>query len=379
MSNENTTSEAELQGLDNQMAGQETAGNESVPSSEETLDPQNWEEAFAAVESKTETQSRPATISSDDDDKEAGKDDDGADADTGSGTSTDDVDVDAGDVGGSVSTDGDDFESDESEYTDSIIQERIQEYQESIEEEAINDTAQLMLTRVDSQGNPVVRSTNGVLGATINDPDIYRRDESGIAQFFNPDTGRPFTGDNPRAQAKQWVEQYNEELKEAFNTLAQNRIAELTENITPIVELLEFTPTYESLDPVRQQMLDGIIGDYEVFDSNGDHVGYSCDLNQALAQVNRQVANIKAHRAAQSGTQEHTGATAGTSASASNASTDSYKVNIPAKESSGPALDMRTGSGNSNTGSVPEFKSIAEAMEYEQNKQLETLRNKGRR
>jgi hypothetical protein len=203
--------------------------------------------------------------------------------------------------------------------------------------------------RADAEGRKLIRQTDGRLGATINDSDIYQVDpNTGAPTFFNPDTGRPFTGDNPRAQAKQWVDAYNEELRDTFNRLAQDRQVALETEMAPVIELLKFTPTFEKLDPVRQKMLEALIEDYEVLDAKGDHIGYSCDLNQALAQVNKQIASIKATQAA------------GTPAPA---------------VATGPALDMPT-SGSGSTSDRPEPKSLDEAMEWAQDQQLAAARKK---
>lgn len=205
---------------------------------------------------------------------------------------------------------------------------------EQMKAAAIKEVAEYMV----SKG---IRNQQGRLGATINDPDIYKRAEDGTVSFINPDTGKPFTGDNPRAQAKQWVDQYNEELKETFDRMARSRHSELMETQKPVNELMAFAPVYEKLDPVRRDMLDALIEDYEVHDADGQAIGYSCDLNAALAQVNRQITKIRESQT---------------------------KV-----EPSAPEVAMKTGTGQSEIGGAPEFKSLAEAMEWEQNNQLSKL------
>ena len=262
----------------------------------------------------------------------------------GDATTGADASVDAGDTGGSLSAGGGDGDSDDSAPIGDVS-EVIETYTEESKTRALQDTIDLFVNRVDEQGNKLIRQTDGRLGATINDPDIYRTDpDTGAPAFYNPDTGKPFTGDNPRAQAKQWVDGYNDELRDTFNRLAENREVELEVEMEPVINLLKFTPTFEKLDPIRQQMLEAIIGDYEVFDSAGDHIGYSCDLDKALAQVNRQIESIQKTRATQ----------------------------VPVVAPTGPALDMPNSSGSS--GARPEFKSLGEAMEWEQNQQLNKLK-----
>lgn len=363
--------------LDNQNQEANTQNPENPTPAEENFTPQNWEEAFAAVEQNAATATRPATIADQPDDStgEAGA----TPPADGAGAQPNDADLDDADLGGPLFPDDGDDDSGGPAYTEADIERTVQELQSRVEERAVQETAELMLTRTDPNGNPVVRSSNGVLGATINDPDIYRRDENGVPQFFNPDTGRPFTGDNPRAQAKQWVEDYNEEMRDAFNQIAQRRMEELEQEVAPAIALAKFTPTYDALDPVRQSMLDGIIGDYEVFDSKGKHIGYSCDLDKALAQVNRQVSNIKAQREAQRAATGVSGASNEIHAGQGVATPAQSVPSAGEIPPSGPAMDMKVGASTDSGVKPSEFKSLAEAMEYEQSKQLEALRQKGRK
>ena len=254
-----------------------------------------------------------------------------------------DAPVGSDDVGGSLPADGEVGEADAG-FDPGTVEETIKQYTSEIEERAISEVAQMFLDRVDDQGRKLIRQNNGLLGATINDPDIYRVDpNTGVATFYNPDTQRPFSGDNPRAQAKAWVEAYNEDLRDTFNRVAEQRSQELSKEAAPVIELLRFTPTYEKLDPVRKQMFDALIEGYEVYDSENNHIGYSVDLNAALNQVNRQVAALQANR-----------------------------ERIQQKPPTGPAVDMPvSGSGNASMGK--EIKSIAEAMEALQDAQLEKL------
>jgi hypothetical protein len=202
----------------------------------------------------------------------------------------------------------------------------------------------MFIERADDKGNKLIRQSNGQLGATINDPDIYRVDpQTGAAAFYNPDTGKPFTGDNPRAQAKQWVEAYNEELRDTFNRLAGQRQQEIQQEMAPVIELLKFTPKYEKLDPVRQQMFDALIEGYEVYDKAGEHIGYSVDLEQVLTTVNKQVAAVQAAR------------------------------QTPPPQPTGPALDMPTMDSPAGSSGKP-INSIADAMEALQDEQLSKLK-----
>lgn len=245
--------------------------------------------------------------------------------------------VDGGTVQPGEEAGEDTFSVDEQE-----IQQQIQELKQGLEERAIQETANLFVQK------NIRHDAQGRLGATINDPDIYKKNEDGVPTFYNPDTGKPFTGDNPRAQARQWVQDYNEELKETFNKVVGQRMQQMQEQVKPVQELLEFAPKFQKLDPVRQRMMESIIEDYEIDDGNGNVIGYSCDLERVLAQVNKQIAAVR--------------------------STAGSTFEQP-KPKTSPATDMKTGSGAASTGK-PQFKSMAEAMEWEQDRLLEQMKGK---
>lgn len=318
-------------------------GNAAVEDTAQVQDPviDDWGPAFEALEKQAAT---PAAG----DEADAAGDAAAAAAAAGDDDPSGDALVDAGGNGGSVSDPGGTGGADGGR-TPEDISALVAQYSTEIEQRAARETAQAFLNRTDDQGRKLIRQTNGVLGATINDPDIYRVDpETGVASFFNPDTGKPFDGPNPRAQAKQWVADWNEDLQETFNRIALARKAELEAEMAPVIQLLEFTPTYDALDPVRQKMFDALVEDYEVYDSENNHIGYSCDLNEALARVNRQVAALQAGR------EQPTAPAA------------------PAAPSS-PAVDMPNVGGGG--GLDKPITSLAEAMEAAQDKLL--ARSKG--
>ena len=227
-----------------------------------------------------------------------------------------------------------------------FTEEEITEYKESlqknIEDQTIRDVAKAFIDRG-------ARNADGRLGASLNDPDICKRDSNGVPRFYNPDTGREFTGDNPRRQAQEWVNDYNKELAESFNKTCADYSKKLLEEQGHGLAVIEFAPKYEKLDPVRKAMFESIIEDYEIHDSDGDLVGYSCDLDKALNAVNRQVKTMQTR----------------------------FSSNTPPQNNapSGPVLDMKSQPANDD-GKVPQFKSIAEAMEYQQDQLLKNLREK---
>lgn len=310
----------------------------------------SWEAAFAALEqrNKKESEETPANRDGQPDAGGSGEAEgtSGSDAEPVAEGQSDDAQLDGSDVGGSSAADGATGETvSEFDYSTEEVNETISSIESSIEDQAVSDVANAM------KASGKIRVTrDGKLGASINDPDIYTKDEDGVPTYINPETGRPFTGDNPRAQAKQWVDDYNAELEQAFNKIAKQRIDELKKEKEPIVRTLKFAETYKKLNDVQRDMLDSLIEDYEVKDEDGNAIGYSCDLDKALAQVNRQISKL----------------------------TERGKALHPKQEKPAPtepALDMPQSTGSSEN-KPPQFKSLAEAMEWSQNQQLK--QRKGR-
>lgn len=304
----------------------------------------SWEAAFAALEqrNKKEPEETPAGRDGQPDAGESGQAEgtSGSDAEPVAEGQSDDAQLDGTDAGGSGAADGAAGETvSEFDYSAEEVNETISSIESSIEDQAVSDVANAM------KASGKIRVTrDGKLGASINDPDIYTKDEDGVPTYINPETGRPFTGDNPRAQAKQWVDDYNAELEQAFNKIAKQRIDELKKEKEPIVRTLKFAETYKKLNDVQRDMLDSLIEDYEVNDEDGNAIGYSCDLDKALAQVNRQIAKL----------------------------TERGKALHPKQEKPAPtepALDMPQSTGSSEN-KPPQFKSLAEAMSWSQDQML---------
>lgn len=320
------------------MDGQIDTQVEDQTSAEE-VDP--WAAAFAALDKTKQN-----------DEERAGDEQHGAvDADQvadSDGVEAADSDGSEGDTGEPDTDTGNDIEPDDGTDRDllNISAEEVEEFRnqltESIRDRAVSEMAQEFVKRG-------IRNQNGKLGATINDPDICKRDEDGVPRFYNPETGQEFTGENPRRQAQEWVEDYNKELASAFNQACENYSAKLLEDEQSQIAVMEFAPTYDGLDPIRQQMLDAVIEDYEVTNANGDVVGYSCDLNVALAAVDRQVAVIQ----------------------------EWGKANTPKQEEAkptSPALDIKNSAGAVRLNEKPKFTSLAEEIEWIEDQKLAKLK-----
>lgn len=314
-----------------------------VENQEEQAPSDPWAAAFAALEQEQQEAPEKSAAAGGDEGSVSGSENDDSnqdsdDDDTGDGTPIPSLPGDNDRDGGAVAEPDAGTYDDLFRFTDEEVKEYKDSLQKSIENQTINDVANAFIKKG-------ARNTNGKLGATINDPDICKRDRDGVPRFYNPDTGREFTGDNPRRQAQEWVNDYNKELANSYNKTCAEYGQRLLKEQGSGLQVIEFAPTYAKLDPVRKAMFESIIEDYEIKDNDGDLVGYSCDLNRALAAVNRQVKTMQAR----------------------------FKSTPKQTEPTGPALDMKNSASQAPQGKK-EFKSIAEAMEYQQDQLLAKMK-----
>lgn len=331
------------------MADQISGTNEAQSGTGE-VDP--WAAAFAALEFKGKENSEADTDSGsndagDDSDADTPNGQDGSQADGEHGSEHEDA------VGGLGDNAGEDIDESGSgsgnafTNAEGVTEDSIKEFEENLNEDirnqAMNDVAQEFIKRG-------IRNKNGVLGATMDDADICKRDEDGVPHFYNPETGQEFRGDNPRRQAQEWVDDYNRELARVFNNTCEQYEQHLRQESNPKLEVMKFKPKYDKLDDIRRGMFENVIEDYEIKDGNGDVIGYSCDLDKALALVDRQINMIQGYAKQHQQKQK--------------------------EEPSGPALDMKTSSGAVQAGNDTPPASLAEAMERLQNAQLDKLKNK---
>lgn len=302
---------------------------------QDTLDP--WAQAFAALESEDGEKAE-------DSEQVPGQAADDAGQDDGSASDATDGDQLGDGAVGSVSM-ADGSVGEDGGSSEGVVQISYEDYesdlQKLMQQQAMDDMAEYFRSK------NVMHDKDGRLGAYPEHPAIMRKGDDGLPEFINPDTGEPFSGSNPRAEARTWCDEYNRTLNDLFVKAVQKKQNELMEEQAPALRTVRFAPTYESLDPVRRQMLDNIIEDYEVSDSDGNVIGYSCDLDKALAAVNRQIASIK----------------------------NMNKANVPATE---PALDMKSSAGKSNDVDPKNFKSVDEALGWLQDQELQKAK-KGKR
>lgn len=330
------------------MDGQTSGTNENLENQVE-VDP--WVAAFAALEPKSEEGSEEPAGSGADGDNGSGPDSaelggnripGGAEGDDGIGSEASAGGL--GDLPGEGDRENETAFGDVESVTNEDIAKYEQDLDEEIEKRVINEVAEQFVKRG-------IRNRNGVLGATLDDSDICKRDEDGVPHFFNPETGQEFRGDNPRRQAQEWVDDYNKELARVYNNTCEQYKSHLKKEAAPQLAVVKFKPKYDKLDDIRRGMFDNVIEDYEIYDNNGKLVGYSCDLDKALALVERQITMIQNY-----------------------AKQHQPQPSQPRQAAHGPALDMKTSSGAVQSGGRPAPKSLAEAMERLQDAELDKIR-----
>lgn len=204
------------------------------------------------------------------------------------------------------------------------------------------DYAQMSRQYVEDASRKAVEATNelfrnnGISKFSLDD--LYQRDESGRVLFENPDEpDRPFTS---RAEAKEWINAFNEEIDEAWNKYAREYQYSFMKDIEPAMEMFQFGPEYEKMSKAEQDIFDEITNPYIITDEDGTSIGYSCDLNKMKnVAVNICAKMNQSNLQGQGGAQNQQATT------------------------SGPALDATTSGSNSAQGnSSEEPKNIQDAM-----------------
>lgn len=324
---------------------------EQISGTNETQTPQAevdpWIAAFAALEPKSE-ETGEATASGNVDDSNNTNPNPIDGQESSHPTETGDGEGDARDLGGldpaigaSESTGGKGFDG-----LTGLTEKEIEKYEtdlnNSIRDRVVKDIANEFIKRG-------IRNNNGIPGATIDDPDIQKRDEDGVPHFFNPETGQEFRGDNPRKQAQEWVDFFNRDLETRFNNACKQYEEHLKKEAAPSLAVMKFAPKYEKLDEIRKGMFDSVVEDYEITDKSGKVIGYSCDLDKALALVERQISMIQGYA-------------------------KKRQQDAPKQQAAEPVLDMKTSSGAIPSGQKQKPTSLAQAMEWLQDEQLAKIK-----
>lgn len=127
----------------------------------------------------------------------------------------------------------------------------------------------------------------GIRPFTMND--LYERDErAGRVIYHNPDDkSRPFAS---RMEAQQWIDSFNSQLMEETKRRAKEIYRDVNKAIAPSRRLLAFAPRYDSMSDNVREVFDDLIEGYEITNAGGEVIGYSCDLDKAMARAERMAA-----------------------------------------------------------------------------------------
>ena len=113
--------------------------------------------------------------------------------------------------------------------------------------------------------------------------DLYERTSDGRVIYHNPDDpNRPFSS---RMEAQSWIDSFNGQVRNELKRRALEIRNEDAGSILPSLRLMDFAPSYDAMDDAVREMFDDLIEGYEVLDSNGNVVGYNCDLDKMASKA----------------------------------------------------------------------------------------------
>ena len=113
--------------------------------------------------------------------------------------------------------------------------------------------------------------------------DLYERTSDGRVIYHNPDDpNRPFSS---RMEAQSWIDSFNGQVRNELKRRALEIRNEDADSILPSLRLMDFAPSYDAMDDAVREMFDDLIEGYEVLDSNGNVVGYNCDLDKMASKA----------------------------------------------------------------------------------------------
>ena len=115
--------------------------------------------------------------------------------------------------------------------------------------------------------------------------DLYERTSDGRVIYHNPDDpNRPFSS---RMEAQSWIDSFNGQVRNELKRRALEIRNEDADSILPSLRLMDFAPSYDAMDDAVREMFDDLIEGYEVLDSNGNVIGYNCDLDKMASKAER--------------------------------------------------------------------------------------------
>jgi len=169
-----------------------------------------------------------------------------------------------------------------------------------------------------------------------------RDEQTGQVRFRNPDVQDerdPNYYFKSRSEMQQFIQAWNQGVDFEFRKAVNEKQRDLMNQAAPTARLMDFYPKWQAMDDNTKAIFDELLEGHEIRDTNGKEIGYNVNLDAVAAQAS------KIAKRFQSQPQQTQQAEAQVSAS---------------QGSSGPALDMKTGNGNSQDEKEPT--SIGEAL-----------------
>ena len=210
-----------------------------------------------------------------------------------------------------------------------------------------NSRKQSILQDIQRQSINLVRNEfkeQGIDYYNINELTV-RDENTGQVRFRNPDVGKNDTR-NPdyyfksRADAMAFIDAWNKGVDNEWRKAVNEKQKTLLSNTAPVIRLIDFAPTYFAMDKTTQNVFEQLIAPYAIRDRNGKEIGYNVNLDAVASQA-RAIAGQFAKPQQQQ--QQH-----------------QQQQQQPAKQGTGPAMDMKTG--NSLGATEAEPKTLGEAL-----------------
>ena len=163
--------------------------------------------------------------------------------------------------------------------------------------------------------------------------ELYQASDDGVVTFINPDNpNRPFES---RAQAQEWCDAWNKQVVNEYKTTVARYEQELLQEQLPSLKLIAFAPEMEKMDDITSDIFNELLSSHEVYDNNGDVVGYDVDLYKT---ANRAVKMAKSF--------------------ASSYESSKARANVQT-----PAIDIKSSSSGQNSTLNAEPKTLGEALQ----------------
>lgn len=156
-------------------------------------------------------------------------------------------------------------------------------------------------------------------------------ERTGEVRYRNPDVQDERSPDyyfKSRKDAQDYAESWNRGVDFEYRKAVNEEQRRMVEEVMPKVRMLDFAPKWQAMDEATKKVFDELLEGHEVRDKDGNEIGFDVDLNAYAAKAERIAALQQAN----------------VSAPATQAPKAQQKAQ-PQQPPTGPAMDMRTGSG----------------------------------